>query len=170
LFSVLIIDITNCGKKNVVLVATETVPVKIVKTAAENRIKAEDKNIRSARAAQTITLPLKKTAMHCVKKPIAATAVRKNYVVNGNVFVDGEFPGEDKLYCGAKINGNLYLQNMRRYTLPCDTVIQGNLFLRNVEMLRFCGSFTVTGNIYVSHHSSFGPIPPTARIGGQIIL
>ena len=71
---------------------------------------------------------------------------------------------------GAHIQGDLYIQDMRKYTLPCDIVIDGNLFLRDVNMLNFCGDFTVRGNIYVSPRSSFGPVPSTARIGGQVIL
>lgn len=169
LFSMLIIDITNCGKKTVVFVAAEDVPVTVAKTEEntqqKNIVKIENETKQSA---QKITLPLKKVSKPCCDAPVKRDA--KTYVVNGNLFIDGEFPGESKLLCGAKIRGNLYLQNMRRYTLPCNTVIEGDLFLRNVEMLKFCGSFTVKGNIYVSRNSSFGPIPATARIGGQVIL
>lgn len=71
---------------------------------------------------------------------------------------------------GSRIRGNLYLQRMRKYVLPCNVVIEGNMFLRDVNMLQFCGPFTVTGNIYVSPKSSFGPIPYKSRLGGQIIL
>jgi hypothetical protein len=71
---------------------------------------------------------------------------------------------------GAHIRGDLYIQDLRKYTLPCDIVIDGNLFLRDVNLLNFCGDFTVRGNIYVSPRSSFGPVPSTARIGGQVLL
>ncbi len=71
---------------------------------------------------------------------------------------------------GAHIRGNLYLQRMRKYVLPCNVVIEGNLFLRDVGLLEFCGPFTVTGNIYVSPKSSFGPLPYNSRLGGQVIL
>ena len=71
---------------------------------------------------------------------------------------------------GAHIRGNLYLQNMYKYVLPCDIKIEGNLFLRDLNMLHFCGRFTITGNIYVTPNSSFGPIPRDAYLGGQIIL
>ena len=70
----------------------------------------------------------------------------------------------------TNVRGNLYLQNMRKYTLPCGVRVDGNLFLRDVNMLQFCGEFTVTGNIYVSPRSSFGPIPANARVGGNIVL
>ncbi|MFQ6739611.1 MAG: hypothetical protein ACLRFJ_03015, partial [Alphaproteobacteria bacterium] len=70
----------------------------------------------------------------------------------------------------TKIYGNLYLQNMRKYVLPCNVTVNGNIFLRDLNMLQFCGKFNVTGNIYVSPRSSFGPLPCDAHIGGQIIL
>ena len=59
---------------------------------------------------------------------------------------------------------------MRKYVLPCGIRIEGDLFLRDMGLLQFAGEFTVTGNIYVTPTSSFGPIPGTARIGGQVIL
>lgn len=164
LFSMLIIDITKCSKKTVVFVATESAPVMV----------ADEKPIIKPieTPVQTVTLPLKKSAAKpcAVKKPQPVKIEKKTYVVNGNMFIDGEFPGESKLSHGTKVNGNLYLQNMGRYTLPCDTVIEGDLFLRNVAYLKFCGTFTVKGNIYVSRNSSFGPLPNTARVGGQVIL
>ncbi|MDR0726842.1 MAG: hypothetical protein LBF37_02140 [Rickettsiales bacterium] len=172
LFSMLIIDMTGCGKKTVVFVAAESVPVSTAKTD----VKVDQKKIvkvenETKQSVQTITLPLKKVSKPCCNTTANTfKAEKKTYVVNGNVFIDGEFPGENKLSCGAKIRGNLYLQNMRKYTLPCNTVIEGDLFLRNVDMLKFCGIFTVKGNIYVSRNSSFGPLPSTARIGGQVIL
>ena len=68
------------------------------------------------------------------------------------------------------VNGNLYLQDMHKYTLPCNIRVNGNVFLRDLGLLQFCGDFTITGNIYVSPRSSFGPIPRTARLGGRVIL
>ena len=87
----------------------------------------------------------------------------------GDVIVD-KYAGSPVLSNGVSVDGNLFIQNMRKYTLPCDAIITGNLFIRNVEKLRFCGKFTVKGNIYVNRQSAFGPIPRGARIGGQIIL
>lgn len=95
--------------------------------------------------------------------------VRYENVTYGPVFIDSKATGR-LLHHNDKIDGDLYIQNMHSYTLPCDVVIKGNLFLRDIHMLHFCGDFTVTGNIYVTPTSSFGPIPRTARIGGQIIL
>ena len=74
------------------------------------------------------------------------------------------------LYNGAKINGNLIIQNMRKYTLPCGMKINGHLFVRNVARLHFCGEFTVNGNIYVNRESSFGALPDGTKINGQIIF
>jgi hypothetical protein len=75
------------------------------------------------------------------------------------------------------VNGNLILQNLRIYTLPCGTRIDGDLLLRNVHQLRFCvsdqaniQSFAIRGNIYVSSNSSFGPLPKNAHLGGQVIF
>ena len=65
---------------------------------------------------------------------------------------------------------SLYIQHMRKYVLPRGIQIEGNLFLRDMGLLEFAGEFTVTGNIYVTPNSSFGPIPSNARIGGQVIL
>ena len=87
----------------------------------------------------------------------------------GDVIVD-KYAGSPVLSNGVNVDGNLFIQNMRKYTLPCDTVITGNLFIRNVERLRFCGKFTVKGNIYVNRQSSFGPFPKDATVGGQVIL
>ncbi len=93
----------------------------------------------------------------------------KVQVLSGDVIVDVT-PSSPVLADGVKINGNLFVQNMRKYTLPCGTKINGHLFVRNVDKLRFCGAFTVNGNIYVNRQSSFGPLPSGARVRGQIIL
>ena len=87
----------------------------------------------------------------------------------GDIIIDNR--GDAKLLNnGTEIDGNLYLQNMRKYVLPCNIKISGNMFIRDVSMLQFCGDFEITGNIYVSPRSSFGPIPSSARLGGQVIL
>ncbi|MDR1360881.1 MAG: hypothetical protein LBJ18_01045 [Rickettsiales bacterium] len=119
----------------------------------------------------TITLPLKKVIEKAKPEVQNAKPVSESKKLNfyGDMVIDGQLPGQ-KLTAGTTIEGNVYLQNMRRYTLPCGIVIDGDLFLRDVEMLRFCGDFTITGNIYVSRRSSFGPIPTTARLGGQVIF
>lgn len=173
LFSMLIIDIVGCNKKSVVIVADA--PAIAVVPERPQVTMTDEAAPRSVRAEQP-TLPLKRdvktrkyvsrtiTVAH--SDEVRAAAPRQ---LNGDVIIDRR-GGSPVLADGVQVNGNLYLQNMRKYTLPCGTVVRGNLFLRDVEMLQFCGDFTVTGNIYVSPRSSFGPIPRTARLGGQVIL
>ncbi len=162
LFSMLIMDLCRCGKKTIVMVpATEVAPAVTVVTAP---VKPQIEIVEaSAPVRPAITLPIQKKTTAEIKK----TATQNTF--HGDVIIDGELPGTKISHC-AVINGNLYLQNMRKYTLPQGVVINGDLYIRNVSMLKFYGEFTVTGNIYVTHNSSFGAIPKTARVGGQIIL
>lgn len=173
LFSMLIIDIIGCNKKSVVIVA-DTPAITVVPEKPQV-ITTNESAPRSVRAQQP-TLPLKrdvKTRKYVSRTITVAhnndTCAAASKQLNGDVIIDRR-GGAPILAHGAVVNGNLYLQNMRKYTLPCGTVVRGNLFLRDVEMLQFCGDFTITGNIYVSPRSSFGPIPRTARLGGQVIL
>lgn len=89
-------------------------------------------------------------------------------VMSGDVIVDNN-PSSPILSNGVKINGNLIIQNMRKYTIPCDAKINGHLFVRNAR-INFCGKFTVNGNIYVNRGSAFGSLPSDAKINGQIVL
>ena len=129
-------------------------------------------------------LPLKVNADTGIKPQIKTIGVKKPVVVKqislpakelpqqrlmGDVIVD-MYPSAPVLSNGVKIDGNLFIQNMRKYTLPCDAKIRGNLFIRNVDKLSFCGKFTVQGNIYINRYSSFGPIPNDAHVDGQVIL
>lgn len=172
LFSMLIIDIIGCHRKQAVVIAdapaVAVVPEKpqviLTNEAAPASIKPRPK------------LPLKRDPVTRKFVSHTITVMETEYVqtttpqqLNGDIIIDrrGASP---VLTDGVYVNGNLYLQNMRKYILPCGAVIRGNLFLRDVQMLQFCGDFTVTGNIYVSPRSSFGPIPRSARIGGQVIL
>ena len=173
----LIIDFTGCNKKPVVVVAkneiTTTQQIQITNTMAPQDIK---------KANHPAPLPLKKDAYtrKFIDAPINVVPVKKDIVAErqtarientmyGDVIIDSRGAAE-MLKCGDEVHGNLYLQNMRKYTLPCNIRIDGNLFLRDVGMLQFCGEFTVTGNIYVNPRSSFGPLPRNARIGGQVII
>ena len=118
--------------------------------------------------------PIAKKVVTQPQKPAKVTVrVRKVLIADtepmGDVIVGGGTDGY-RITTGANVRGNLFLQNMRYYTLPCDVRVDGDLYLRNVNMLRFCGPFIVTGNIYVSRNSSFGPIPRNARLGGQVIF
>lgn len=176
LFFILIISVTNCDKKTVVVISN-------TKNAAVETVKSRDNVIvRPVSRQEAEILPIKrsaKIAAHANKPvkiiPVETCSVasrqiaRQGNVMFGDIVLDGQ--NEAKiLRRNTIVKGNLYLQNMRKYVLPCDVVVEGDLFLRNLNMLQFCGSFTVKGNIYVSPRSSFGPLPRTARLGGQIIL
>jgi hypothetical protein len=184
LFSLLILNICNCRRNdNVIIVTADAVPVTVAqpapKIAAPVTTASKPTAPRdSAATKRSVNLPIKRAARMAKKSkccesaniPVQSVKMENiEYIAYGDITVDGELPGE-RLVCGAKINGNLYLQNMHKYTLPCGAFIDGDLYLRNVGMLKFCGEFTVTGNIYVSRNSSFGPIPSNARLGGQVIL
>ena len=139
--------------------------------------------------ARTVT-PRKPTALPIKRNPITnkptaepiqvakvehnPVAIKQVVVVHDkNILGDTIIDNHDMtsvLPNGAHVRGNLYIQDLRKYTLPCNIVIDGHLILRDVNLLQFCGDFTVRGNIYVSPRSSFGPVPSTARIGGQVIL
>ena len=99
------------------------------------------------------------------KRPLVA-----NVQLHGDKIIDGAARDGTVLRPDTRIRGNLFLQNHHRFTLPCGLHIDGSLYLRNVNLLRFCNDFTITGNIYVSRNSSFGPIPRTGRLGGQVIF
>jgi hypothetical protein len=131
-----------------------------------------------------MVLPMKSDSDTGITPQIKVVGVKKPEIINevsvpadelpeqnlyGDVIVDN-YPGTITLVNGVKVDGNLFVQNMRKYTLPCDAKINGNLFIRNVERLRFCGKFTVKGNIYVNRQSSFGPLPAKSRVGGIVIL
>ncbi len=167
LFSMLIIDFLHCNKKPVVIVANDTpvvaTPIQVTEQKSEK---------------QTPTLPLKRgiyvtetiEVVQIKADPVACGQIaRQNKKLHGDIVIDSR-GAATVLHAGDVVNGNLYLQNMRKYTLPCGVKINGNLFLRDMNMLNFCGEFTVNGNIYVSPRSSFGPIPRNARIRGHVIL
>ncbi|MBD5401089.1 hypothetical protein HDR61_05120 [bacterium] len=170
LFLLLIIDIIGCGKKQTVVV-TDVPSVTIVADKPQITVT----NSLAPTELVRPKLPLKRDPItrkfekHTVSVAKNKCGNRPQAEIYGDVIIDrrGECP---TLTDNVHIHGSLYLQNMHKYTLPCGAVIDGNLFLRDLGMLQFCGDFTVRGNIYVSPRSSFGPIPRTARIGGQIIL
>ena len=178
LFSMLIIDVIGCNKKPVVIIAKND-----IEAVVKPQITVSEKPAPIKPKTEPVTLPIKKDpeTHKFVKKPIVKNVcgaeckivqqqtARVRNVMYGDIIVDSR-GAASMLKSGDTVKGNLYLQNMRKYILPCDMRIEGNLFLRDVNMLQFCGDFTVTGNIYVSPRSSFGPIPKTARLGGQVIL
>ncbi|MCQ2582072.1 MAG: hypothetical protein MJ170_03805 [Alphaproteobacteria bacterium] len=176
LFSMLIIDV----------VSTKSTPIVVVnpQTAATQQVKSEPVRHVKPRAVLPFKQNTASKCEHCIKKefisainlvPVKANPVtvkqtpcHKHQIMGDTIIANRS--DAIVLKPGMQVNGNLYIQNMRKYTLPCDVKINGNLFLRDLSMLQFCGRFTVTGNIYVSPRSSFGPLPNDARIGGQIIL
>lgn len=162
LFSILIMNISGCRKKTV-----------IVPAPAQKNITPEYNN--------QLTLPIKHDGDVIIRKPVAPVQTNvqckpvekpkteKPRMVYGDTIVETAAERQI-LQRDTVINGNLYLQNMRKYVLPCNVKINGNLFLRNVSMLQFCGKFSVSGNIYVNPTSAFGPLPHDAVLGGQVIL
>lgn len=180
LFSMLIMDIIGCNKKPVVIIAknsTEQIANPQITVTEQSAPRA----VRNRNVQRVASLPMKKDcARQFVDVPINVarvtadkTAIRQTArvrnVMYGDVIIDSR-GAATMLKNGDIVRGNLYLQHMRKYTLPRGVRIEGNLFLRDMGMLQFAGEFTVTGNIYVTPSSSFGPIPATARIGGQVIL
>lgn len=166
LFSMLIIDFTKCNKEPVVIIAQ---PVPVTKPASEQRNVVARKPslpvINKKLSEPVNIIPVKKSEVKIAKKQTAI----QNKKILGDVIIDSRGAGAVLQY-NTHVNGNVYLQNMHKYTLPCGTKINGNMFLRDIGLLQFCGDFTVTGNIYVSPRSSFGPIPKTARVGGYVVL
>jgi len=186
LFSMLIIDVMNYRKKPVVIVADPITTTATVKTTvpvvAEPTTKPVKTKVGYYVRPRTDVLPIARDAKtnKMAAEPIRVTKQEPNPVtekqiakcgekLQGDIIIENR--GDAKLLNnGTEINGNLYLQNMGKYVLPCDIKITGNMFIRDVRMLQFCGDFEISGNIYVSPRSSFGPIPSTARLGGQVIL
>ena len=179
LFTSLIINFRQCNNQNVKLANADKTQV------VDNRkvVQRNDNNKLTVKKSFP-TLPVSVNTKTGIKPQIKTIGVKKPVVVKeislpakelpkqnltGDVIVD-LYPSAPVLSNGVKIQGNLFLQNMRKYTLPCGAKIDGNLFIRNVDKLSFCGEFTVRGNIYVSPRSSFGPIPRNARIDGNVIL
>ncbi len=160
LFSMLVIDVVRCTKRPNVIVA-QPVPVETVRPPTR---------IVKPRP----TLPVQDNVVVNVvptKRDVVAEkqTARINNKMFGDIIIDSRGAGK-MLNTNTQVQGNLYLQNMRKFVLPCGVKIDGNLFLRDVNLLQFCGEFTVTGNIYVNPRSSFGPIPYNARVGGYVIL
>lgn len=180
LCSCLICNIFRCGKSGDVITKKGNVTVTSGSYTAPNKVD----NLKVINRKYDTSLPVKQDSQTGITPKIKVVGVKKPVIdenislpenelpkqnLYGDVIVDN-YPGSVILMNGVNVNGNLYVQNMRKYTLPCGAKISGNLFIRNVEKLSFCGSFSVKGNIYVTHRSSFGPIPRDAYVGGQVIL
>lgn len=177
LFSLLIIDLrkgANAGAKNNVQPIVQN--VESTKTVVEQKPIVKPRKVTAlpikhdAKTRKPLAAPIRVARIQ--QNPVAVKQVAvivKTKTVYGDTVIDNH-DMTSVLPNGAHVTGNLYIQDLRKYTLPCNIVIDGNLILRDVNMLNFCGDFTVRGNIYVSPRSSFGPVPSTARIGGQVIL
>jgi len=99
-----------------------------------------------------------------VPEPVVINKIR------GTIIIDGKGRAVKPLKPDTEIGGNLILQNIGVYLLPCGIKIGGDLLLRNVRELKFCGAFDIAGNIRVSRNSSFGALPKGAKLGGQILF
>ena len=174
LFASLISDFVRCNKC-----------VKVAKASNNVVITQQPKSERRVvQRKYSTVLPVKIDSQTNIKPKIRTVGVAKpeiirelslpaselpKQVLSGDVIVE-RHPGAPVLSNGVKVNGNLYIQNMRKYTIPCDAKINGHLFIRNVSKVSFCGKFKVNGNVYVNRESSFGPLPEGTKINGQIIL
>ncbi len=178
LFTSLISDFVSCKKCDKKFNATNTSNVVMTQKAKP----VEDRRV--VKRKYSTVLPVKMDTQTNITPKIRTVGVTKpeivrelslpanelpQQVLSGDVIVE-KYPGAPVLSNGVKVNGNLYIQNMRKYTIPCDAKINGHLFIRNVNKVNFCGKFKVNGNVYVNRESSFGPIPSDAKINGQIIL
>lgn len=180
LFSLLIIDFTKCGRDSVVYVRDDVTQVSVLPSESTPKRNVVARPVKPV----TNTLPMARNpkTREVVNEPIVVAPskpcphlvnqiahVKPENKIMGDVVIDTR-RAASVIEHNTRVQGNLYLQNMRKYTLPCGVRVEGNLFLRDVNLLQFCGEFTVTGNIYVNPRSSFGPIPANARVGGYVIL
>ena len=165
LFSILVMNVTGCRKQNANVVAQ---PVNVTQNVEVRNVvpRPVPLPVAGKKVDRPVNVvPVKKSEVKIAKRYIA----KQNKQLLGDVIIDSRGAGR-MLESGMIVNGNLYLQNMHKYTLPCNVRVNGNVFLRDLGLLQFCGDFIITGNIYVSPRSSFGPIPRTARLGGRVIL
>ena len=181
LFACLISNVVCCNKS--LHVAKKNGNVVVTNDSYVSRKRTDNRKVVNRENTKTV-LPVKVDSQSGITPKIKVVGVKKPIVdenlskpaselpkqnLYGDVIVD-MYPGAPVLSNGVNINGNLFVQNMRKYTLPCDAKISGHLYVRNVQKLVFCGPFEVRGNIYVTRQSSFGPIPRNAYVGGQLML
>lgn len=159
LFSMLIMDFVRFSKT---CFFTHNTPN--VKTETDGDNMALPQRVSEKNSGVNV-VSIKKAEADFAKRHIA----KQNDTFMGDVIIDTRAGGR-MLRSGATVRGNLYLQDMNKYVLPCNIKIQGNLFLRDIGILQFCGKFSVSGNIYVTPSSSFGPIPRDAYVGGHVII
>ncbi len=176
LFLSLITDFVRCNKCEKSANANKSNVVMMQKENNDNR--------RVVQRKFSTTLPVKMDNQTNITPKIRTIGVKKPEVIRELSTPSNELPQQTLsgevivergsnapvLSNGVKVNGNLYIQNMNKYTIPCDAKINGHLFIRNVNKVNFCGKFKVNGNVYVNRESSFGPLPAGTKINGQIIL
>ncbi|MBQ0013661.1 MAG: hypothetical protein KBS86_03795 [Proteobacteria bacterium] len=168
LFSMLVADVCSCTKGD--KASAENIEPNIV--VPENKRKLTTRPqlpIKQNRFYSELNEPVNVVSVKPDTVTVKQIACPKRNTLAGDIIIDNRGVASI-IRNGTEINGNLYLQNMRKYVLPCNVTVNGNLFLRDLGMLQFCGKFNITGNIYVSPRSSFGPLPYDSKIGGQIIL
>ncbi|MBO4672426.1 MAG: hypothetical protein J5608_02110 [Alphaproteobacteria bacterium] len=144
-------------------------PIRVKKASVSNA--KADKKV-SAKADANKATKQSKPVVNLVpakQVPITQSVVTSKRTIHGDMIIDS-YDLAMLVKPGTHIRGNLYVQNMDNYTLPCNVVIDGNLVVRDVNIVNFCGKFTVRGNIYVSPKSGFSKIPCDARIRGKVIL
>ncbi len=180
LFLSLISDFVCCNKSASNKIVSNDATTQVVKVND-----SQNRRVVKRKYSNVTVLPVKSEAQPAntkvqiktvgVKKPevVAELATPADelpqQVLGGDVIVE-RAPNSPVLSNGARIDGNLFIQNMNKYTIPCDVKINGHLFIRNVQKLNFCGKIKVNGNVYVNRESSFGPFPEGTKINGQIIL
>ena len=177
LFVSLISDVVRCNSCDKIVKANKSEVVMAQKQPVVD-------NRRVVKRKYSTTLPVKLDTQTNITPKIRTVGVAKpeiirelslpanelpKQVLSGDVIIE-KHPASPVLSNGVKVNGNLYIQNMRKYTIPCDAKINGHLFIRNVAKVNFCGKFKVNGNVYVNRESSFGPLPDGTKINGRIVL
>lgn len=174
LFSALIINFVRCQRCPNSVADDKVIMVeKNDSNNTEVTNRSFDKTLPVKTVKKTVAAP--KAKVETVAEPVVAKEVNvaepetPKQTLSGNTIIDAQ-PVRQIIYKDATIHGNLIIQNMRKYTLPCGTNVKGHLIIRNVRKLKFCGDFNVDGNVYVNRESSFGPFPKGARIKGQVIL
>ena len=147
LFLSLISDFVNCNKcdKSTRLNNKNDAALVQKKSTANRRI---------VQRKYSTNLPVKMDKQTNITPKIRTIGVKKPEIIRelslpakelpkqklyGDVIVDVT-PASPVLSNGVRIDGNLFIQNIRKYTIPCDAKINGNLFIRNVDKLSFCVS------------------------------
>ena len=101
-------------------------------------------------------------------KQTTASVSTSKRIVHGDMIIDS-LDAAKLVVPGTQIRGNLYVQDLTTYTLPCNVTIDGNLIIRDVNMMQFCDKVKVGGKVYVSPVSGVKKFPCKKKIGGIIL-